>query len=126
VRLLVDTHIFIWSDRRPAAIPRAVMAALRDDRNEIVLSVVSVWEIALKRAAGKLDFAAQISESAERMGYSLMPITAAHAEHAGGMPRLHGDPFDRLIVAQAYLEGLVLATSDLALARYGVPILGAD
>lgn len=97
---------------------------MRDTKNEVFVSVASVWEIAIKRAAGKLQFAAPIAETVDRLGFELLPISAAHAEHAGGLPRHHGDPFDRLLVAQAMLEGLVLGTQDAAMRRYGVPTLG--
>lgn len=126
MRILADTNIFIWCDRQPHAIKPGLLATLEDTRNEVFVSVASVWEIAIKRATGKLGFPAPIAETAERLGFEILPITAAHAEHAGALPRLHGDPFDRLIVAQTYLEGLILATTDRALGRYGVPTLGLD
>ncbi len=88
------------------------------------VSAATVWEIAIKRASGKLEFAAAITETVENLGFELLPITAMQAEHAGGLPRHHGDPFDRLIVAQAFLEGLVLATTDRAIHLFGVATLG--
>ena len=71
-----------------------------------------------------MAFAAPIAETIERLGFDLIPITAAHAEHAGGLPRHHSDPFDRMLVAQATLEGLVLGTQDPLMQRYAVPLLG--
>jgi len=124
VRVLIDTHIFVWCDQRPGAVPSALMAALRDTGNEVFVSVATVWEIAIKRATGKLLFPAPIVQAAERMGFEVLPIAAAHAEHAGGLPRHHGDPFDRLIIAQAFLEGLIVGTRDRAMSSYGVPTLG--
>jgi PIN domain nuclease of toxin-antitoxin system len=100
------------------------MTVLRDLQNEIFVSIASVWEIAITRASGKLEFAAPIAETVAKLDFELLPISAAHAEHAGGLPRHHGDPFDRLLVAQAMLEGLVLGTQEAALGRYGVPTLG--
>lgn len=126
MRILADTNIFIWCDRQPRSIKPALLAMLQDSRNEVFVSVASVWEIAIKRGRGKLNFPAPIAETVARLGFDLLPISGAHAEHAGGLPRHPGDPFDRLIVAQAYLEGLVLATSDRALGRYGVATLGLD
>ncbi len=93
-------------------------------RNDVFVSVASVWEIAIKRATGKLAFAAPIVETVERLGFELLPITAAHAEHAGGLPRHHNDPFDRLIIAQAYLEQMVLGTQDEMMRPYMVETLG--
>ena len=124
MRLLLDTNIFIWWDRQLRLVPAAVRAAIEDGDNEIFVSTASVWEIAIKRALGKLTFAAPIVDKVRQLGFGLLPISGAHAEHAGGLPRHHGDPFDRLIVAQAQLEGLILATSDVALGRYGVAIMG--
>jgi len=126
VRVLADTNIFIWCDRQPHSIKPALLTVLRDARNQVFVSVASVWEIAIKRASGKLRFASPIADAVERIGFELLPITAEHAEYAGGLPRHHGDPFDRLIVAQAHLERLTLATADRALERYGVATLGLD
>jgi PIN domain nuclease of toxin-antitoxin system len=101
-----------------------VREAIEDGANDIFVSVASVWEIAIKRATGKLAFAAPIVETVERLGFLLLPINAAHAEHAGGLPRHHNDPFDRMLVAQATLEGLVLGTQDPLMRAYAVPLLG--
>jgi PIN domain nuclease of toxin-antitoxin system len=126
VRILVDTHVFIWCDQRPRAVTPTLLATLQDTRNDVFVSAASVWEIAIKRARGKLEFAMPIVETVEKLGFEVLPVTGAHAEHAGGLPRYHNDPFDRLIVAQAALEGLVLGTYDRILGSYGVPILGPD
>ena len=126
MRILVDTHIFIWCDRRPDAVTPTLLAALRDPRNDVFVSVASVWEIAIKRATRKLEFATPIVHAVEAVGFELLTITAPHAEHAGALPRHHGDPFDRLLIAQAMLEGLVLATHDPRIRPYGLPTLGLD
>jgi PIN domain nuclease of toxin-antitoxin system len=124
VRLLLDTHILVWWDRDLRRIPRQIRAAIEDGGNDVFVSAASVWEIAIKRASGKLAFATTVVQAVEKLGFQLLPITAPHAEHAGGLPRHHGDPFDRMLVAQATLEGLVLATQDPAMRPYGVPMLG--
>ena len=124
MRILVDTHIFIWCDRKPGAVAPALLATLRDPGNDVFVSVASVWEIAIKRATGKLQFPTSIIQTVETVGFELLAITAPHAEHAGGLPRHHGDPFDRLLIAQAMIEGLVLATQDPQMRPYGVPLLG--
>jgi len=124
VRILLDTHIFIWCDQQPRRVNPGLLAALRDTQNDVTVSAVSVWEIAIKRAMGKLKFAAAITETSERLGFQLLSITPEHAEHAGALPRHHNDPFDRMLIAQAMLEGLVLGTQDPALRPYGVPMLG--
>jgi PIN domain nuclease of toxin-antitoxin system len=124
VRVLIDTHIFVWCDQRPRAVPPALLATLRDIGNEVFVSAASVWEIAIKRATGKLRFDAPIVNTIERLGFELLPIEGAHAEHAGGLPRHHNDPFDRLLIAQAVLEGMVLGTQDRMMRPYGIAMLG--
>ena len=126
MRLLLDTHIFIWWDRQLRRVPPDVRSAIEDSANEIVVSAASVWEIAIKRASGKLAFAAPIVETIDRLGFDLLPISGTHAEHAGRLPRHHGDPFDRMLIAQSMLEGLVLGTRDAAVRPYGIPTLGLD
>ena len=126
MRLLLDTHMFLWWDRQLHRVPPALRAAIEDDTSQVFVSVATVWEIAIKRATGKLQFAASIIDTIDRLGFELLPITGAHAEHAGGLPRHHNDPFDRLLIAQAYLEGMVLGTQDPAMRAYGVTMLGVE
>lgn len=126
MRLLLDTHMFLWWDRQPLRVPAALRAAIEDDTSQVFVSVATVWEIAIKRATGKLQFAASIIDTIDRLGFELLPINGAHAEHAGGLPRHHNDPFDRLLIAQAYLEGMVLGTQDPAMRAYGVTMLGLE
>ncbi len=101
-------------------------AALLASENKIFVSNVSVWEIAIKVAAGRLLFPiAHYDVIAQRMGATFLPILPAHAVAAGTLPRHHGDPFDRMLIAQAMVENLILVTTDSAIARYDVPIFGA-
>jgi PIN domain nuclease of toxin-antitoxin system len=99
-------------------------AAIEDARNQIFVSTATVWEVAIKRATGKLQFDASIVDTVERLGFEILPITGRHAEHAGGLPRHHNDPFDRLMIAQAYLEGMVLGTQDRMMRPYGIVTIG--
>ena len=124
MRLLIDTHVFLWWDRQLLRVPKYLRAAIEDPRNDVFVSVASVWEIAIKRTTGRLAFAAPIVETVDRLGFQLLPITGAHAEHAGGLARHHADPFDRMLVAQASVDGLVLGTQDPLMRPYGVAILG--
>lgn len=124
MRVLVDTHVLVWCDQRPVAIAANLMAVLRDSTNEIFVSAASVWEIAIKRSLGKLHFAAPIIGTVARLGFHLLPVSAEHAEYAGGLPRHHNDPFDRLLIAQAELEGMVLGTQDSRMRPYGIAIMG--
>jgi PIN domain nuclease of toxin-antitoxin system len=126
VRLLIDTHILLWADQRPGLIAPTLRSAMRDETNEIVVSAASVWEIAIKRAIGKLTFERPIVAAVLAFGFEILPVSGIHAEHAGSLPRHHNDPFDRLIIAQAYLEGMVLGTQDRLMQPYAVVTLGLD
>jgi PIN domain nuclease of toxin-antitoxin system len=122
---LADTHIFVWCDQTPDAVNSTLLETLRDTQNQVFVSAASVWEIAIKRALGKLAFPTPIVETVQRLGFELLPITAGHAEHAGGLPRHHRDPFDRLLIAQARAEGLTLVTADERISLYDVKVLPA-
>ena len=124
MRLLIDTHILLWADERPRLIVQPLRAAMRDEANEIVVSAATVWEIAIKRAIGKLRFDRPVVAAVLALGFEILPVAGVHAEHAGSLPRHHDDPFDRLIIAQAYLEGMVLGTQDRRMRPYGVVTLG--
>ena len=126
MRILADTHIVVWCDQTPKSVSPTLLAVLRDTGNEVFVSAASVWEIAIKRALGKLSFPAPIANTVQRLGFEILAITGEHAEHAGGLPRHHRDPFDRLIIAQAVLEGLVLATQDPRIRPYGVATSGLE
>lgn len=126
MRLLIDTHILLWADERPGRIAPALLAAMREDRNEIAVSAATIWEIAIKRAIGKLRFDQPIVDTVLSLGFQILPVAGAHAEHVGSLPPHHNDPFDRLIIAQAQLEGMVLGTQDRLMRPYGVAMLGLD
>jgi len=126
VRLLIDTHILLWADERPRRIAPALRTAMRDETNEIVVSAATIWEIAIKRAIGKLRFDRPIVAAVLALGFEILPVAGAHAEHAGSLPRHHNDPFDRLIIAQAYLERMVLGTQDRRMRPYGIVTLGLN
>ena len=126
MRLLIDTRILLWADERPRRIAPALRTAMRDETNEIVVSAVTIWEIAIKRAIGKLRFDRPIVAAVLALGFEILPVAGAHAEHAGSLPPHHNDPFDRLIIAQAYLERMVLGTQDRRMRPYAIVTLGLD
>jgi PIN domain nuclease of toxin-antitoxin system len=98
-----------------------------DPANDVLVSAVSAWEIAIKAALGRLSFPIdRLAGVLVTMGVQPLPISLTHAVAAGALPRHHDDPFDRMLVAQARLEDLVLVTEDAAIARYDVAILGRD
>jgi len=123
VRLLLDTHVLLWWLRDDRRLPARIAAAVRDPGTDVLVSAASVWEAAIKSALGKLDLEGDLVEEIAANGFTELPITARHAQLAGALPRHHDDPFDRLLVAQARLEGLHLGTHDEAFRAYGVPLV---
>jgi PIN domain nuclease of toxin-antitoxin system len=123
MKLLLDTHVFLWWDSNDSRLPEALRSEIADPQNQIFISAVTAWEISIKRALGKLTFGGALGNAIEKHGFSALPITVAQAEWTGHLPQLHRDPFDRLLVAQAQLEGLILVTVDEQILRYQVPHL---
>jgi PIN domain nuclease of toxin-antitoxin system len=102
---------------------KKAFAAISPPKARILISAVVIWEVSIKRRLGKLDAPADLLEKLERAGVDLLPITARHADRAGTLPMHHRDPFDRLLVAQAEVDGLVLITADRELSAYGVELV---
>jgi Uncharacterized protein conserved in bacteria len=126
VRLLLDTHILLWAAYSPARLSGTARNLLDDDRNELVFSAVSIWEVTIKVGRGPAPF--DVVPSVFRRGlieagYIELDITSAHAVAVCELPAIHGDPFDRMLVAQARVEGFTLLTSDKRVAEYGSPSL---
>lgn len=125
MRLLLDTHVFLWwldDDRRLGQSSRALLAA---NDATVFVSAASAWEIAIKVRTGKLRFPYSVLGYTLMNGFQPLEITFAHAERAGALPLHHADPFDRMLVAQAQAEDLVLVTADDKLAAYQVALLRA-
>ena len=123
MRYLLDTHVFLWLVTAPERLSPPVRRKFESLGNELCVSAATVWEIAQKRALGKFSFEAEIGASMEKHALRELPIRGVHCETAALLPKHHKDPFDRLLVAQASVEGLVLVTRDGLLAQYGVPLL---
>ena len=127
MRLLLDTHTFIYFVDHPEAIPPAARAELEDPANDVLLSVVSPWEMQIKVSLGKLRLEKTVVEMVQaelgRNALRLLPVALEHIAALSQLPSHHRDPFDRLLVAQAMHEGLTLVSSDEAVAQYGPPIL---
>jgi PIN domain nuclease of toxin-antitoxin system len=120
VNLLLDTHVFIWWDQGNTSLIANVRAAIEEPRNSIYVSAVTVWEIAIKRRLGKLAFAGSACEAIASNGFLELPVLPREAEAAGDLAWQHGDPFDRLLVAQAMGRGLILVTGDEAIRGFDV------
>jgi PIN domain nuclease of toxin-antitoxin system len=124
MRLLLDTHVVVWlllDDR--GRIPESVVEELEDTENDVLLSALTVWEIAIKRSLGKLEIEDRWPRAVTRLGFDPTPVTAEHAAAVAVLPPHHRDPFDRLLVAQATIEEATLVTADPKLSDYDVPIL---
>lgn len=119
MRALLDTHTLLWWDGGvlPARTVRVIRGA-----DEVYVSAASAWEAAIKAALGRLDAAAPMAAVARAYGFRELPISFAHAERVRSLPPLHRDPFDRMLVAQALVEGLTIVSRDRALVGYGVPL----
>lgn len=124
MRLLLDTCTFLWWISDEDHIPKATLSALAEEENEVLLSVSSAWEIAIKSKLGRLDLPspplAFIQEASELYRLTTLPIEVEDAVRAGELPLHHKDPFDRLLVAQAMLRDVELVSPDPALRPYGV------
>jgi PIN domain nuclease of toxin-antitoxin system len=128
MRLLLDTHVAIWALIRPARLGETGRTLVADPGNEVFVSVVSVWEIAIKHVlgarGGALPFSgARAIELFAQAGYRMLEVRAEHAVTTETLPRLHGNPFDRLLVAQALAEPMRLVTADAMVARYSDMII---
>jgi PIN domain nuclease of toxin-antitoxin system len=124
LKLLLDTHVFLWSISEPDRVSQVARTAIAAPENRVFLSVASLWEIAIKNRKGQLRADENLPEFvAAHADLTLLPISAEHVWRVRRLPRLHGDPFDHLLVAQAISEDMTLITHDRALGDYGVGII---
>ncbi|MBI1930694.1 type II toxin-antitoxin system VapC family toxin [Candidatus Poribacteria bacterium] len=122
---LLDTHVLLWWLDDPAKLSQPARVAITAPDNRAIVSIASVWEIAIKKALGKLKAPDDLEAMIKDAGLELMLITYSHAWMVKDLPFHHKDPFDRLLAAQAKVEGLTLITRDVHLGNYGVPIIAA-
>jgi PIN domain nuclease of toxin-antitoxin system len=127
VRILLDTHTFLWWNEASPRLSKKVLGFLADPANTLLLSVVSAWELVLKTQAGKLRLAESPSVYVPtRMAHYAMealPVTLAHVLEAESLPRHHRDPFDRLLIAQATIEDVPIVTADPQFRHYAIKVL---
>ena len=127
IKLLLDTHIFIWWADQPEKLSPAALSALEDETNELILSVASVWEMQLKIQLGKLKLRLPLKElvknQQETNDLTVSPVALTHVLALGVLPFHHGDPFDRLLIAQSIEEDLTLVSADSQFVAYSVKLL---
>ncbi|QKW45132.1 type II toxin-antitoxin system VapC family toxin [Streptomyces microflavus] len=122
MRLLLDTHVILWWLGDSDELSDQVKDLL-DTEPSVHLSAVSAWEIAIKQSLGKLDGPDDLAERVRDSQFTSLPITAGHGVRAGRLPALHRDPFDRILVAQAQIEGMIVVTRDKWIPQYDVPVM---
>ena len=127
MRLLIDTHVFLWYISADPKLPATFRGAIQDSANDVYLSVASVWEAVIKNGLGKLPLPAPpadyLPQQRDAHGITSLPVDEGAMPHLAGLPPIHRDPFDRLIVAQAIQHGLTIATVDPEIEVYPVPLL---
>ena len=121
MKLLLDTHLLLWAAGQPEKLSTAALALIEAPENQLLFSAASLWEIAIKAGLGREDFVVEpglIRRGLLDNGYEELPVSSAHAVALTRLPAIHKDPFDRILVAQAQVEGIVLVTSDDTVSQY--------
>lgn len=125
MKLLLDTHLLLWAAGEPKRLPAGARRLIGDAENELLFSAASLWEIAIKSGLGRKDFQANARVLRRGLldnGYTELPIRSDHVVATESSPPIHKDPFDRILVAQAAVEGISLLTVDSLVARYPGPV----
>jgi len=125
MNVLLDTHLLLWAAGQPNRLPPAAVKLIDKATNELLFSAANIWEVAIKRGLGRSDFQADprlLRRGLLDNGYSEIPILSDHLVAIDSLPPIHKDPFDRLLVAQATVEGITLLTADSVVARYPGPV----
>lgn len=125
MKLLLDTHLLLWAAGVPQRLSKQARVLIDDSNNELLFSAASLWELAIKRGLGREDFkvdARLLRRGLLDNGYTEMPIVSNHVVATESLPPIHKDPFDRLLVAQATVEGVTLLTTDSVVSEYPGPI----
>jgi PIN domain nuclease of toxin-antitoxin system len=125
VRLLLDTNALIWAFSDPKRLSEYAREKIRDEANDVLVSVVSVWEIGVKRAKQKLDMPGDLEAMISAKKFDPLPLALRHALAIEALPHQHHDPFDRMLIAQAQVDGLTLVTSDREMQHYPISVLSA-
>lgn len=125
MKLLLDTHLLLWAAAEPEKLSLAALAEIEAADNDLLFSAASLWEVAIKRGLGRADFTVDprlLRRGLLDNGYHELPVTGEHAVAVDGLPPIHKDPFDRILVAQSIVEGITLLTVDDMVAWYPAPV----
>jgi len=125
VRLLLDTNTLFWALIEPKRLAGNATAAIEDESNDVFVSAVSAWEIGVKRAKGKLEMPSALGPMLAETRFEALAVTLRHALAVEALPPHHHDPFDRILIAQAKLENLILVTSDREMRHYPIAVMSA-
>jgi PIN domain nuclease of toxin-antitoxin system len=123
VNLLLDTHVLLWWLDDNPALGESARQAISDPSRLVFMSAVSIWEIVIKKALGKLDVPDELADVLDEQPFHYLDMTAEHAFKVGELPFHHRDPFDRLLIAQSLVDGLTLVTHDSDIGKYDIPVL---
>jgi PIN domain nuclease of toxin-antitoxin system len=119
MRLLLDSHALLWFITEPERLRRSAFDAIADPLNDVAYSAISLWELAISRAKGRLRYTdVEMRRGIDGQGFAELPVLSRYGPFAAALPPLHQDPFDRMLIAQAMLEGLTLVTHDWLIRRY--------
>ena len=121
MKFLLDTHLLLWAAGQPEKLSATALELIENRENELLFSAASLWEVTIKAALGRDDFRVKprlLRRGLLDNGYGEVPVTSMHAVEVGNLPAIHKDPFDRILVAQAQVEGVVLLTSDDTVSQY--------
>ena len=125
MRLLLDTHALLWALESPSSLRAEARIAIENPRNPVLVSAASAWELGVKVSVGKLRAPRDLVDQLRQKRFTPLPVTVDHGLRVGELPLLHNDPFDRLLVAQAQLEGLTIVTRDPRFEPYAVATMAA-
>ena len=123
MRLLIDSHAFLWWSEASARLGAAARNALADRANEVLVSIAGLWELTIKQSSGRLTLPDDLQAMVASQGFTVLPVTFIHLRRIGSLPRVHRDPYDRMMIAQALAEGIPIATGDRIFAAYGVQLV---
>ncbi len=123
MNLLIDAHVLVWWIGDQPELTDEARAAIADPANTVSVSAATVWELAIEKAAGRLEFDGDVRAELEINRFDLLPIGLEHALAAAKLPQHHSDPFDRMLIAQAQIERLTIVTRDRRIPQYDVPVL---